>query len=495
MSDTNFSDSEARRPPPPVDWSGVRRVHVMGICGSAMGAFAGMLRASGYEVRGSDRGAYPPMSTTLAAMGVHIYEGYAASNLAWAPDVVVVGNVVRPDFPEAVAVREQKIPYCSLPQALAALYIRGRHSVVVTGTHGKTTTSSMTAWLLHEAGLDPGFMIGGVTANFQSNHRVGGDRVFVVEGDEYDTAYFDKGQKFLHYLPRTASVNNIEMDHADIFADVEAIEAAFTRFVRLLPPDGRLVVPVDDARARRVAESCPAPVWTVGLEAASGADVRAESIRTDGDGVAFSLILPGESARPTRLSLWGDHNLRNALVASALAFTAGAPADAIAAALPGFRLPKKRQELRGVALDVPVIDDFAHHPTAIRETIRSVRMRYPTRRILALFEVESNTSRRRIFQDGFAEALAGADLVWFCRPLDKDDALPLAERLDMDGLVASIRSAGTPTELIADTELLARSVVAAARPGGDVILAMSGRDFHGIHGRLLDLLRERAETE
>ncbi|MEZ4266298.1 MAG: Mur ligase family protein [Myxococcota bacterium] len=485
------NDSDPRRPPPPVDWTGVKRVHVMGICGSAMGAFAGMLRASGYEVRGSDRGAYPPMSTTLAAMNVHIYEGYAASNLDWAPDVVVVGNVVRPDFPEAVALRERGIPHCSLPQALAALYIRGRHSVVVTGTHGKTTTSSMAAWLLHEAGLDPGFMIGGVTANFQSNNRVGGDRVFVVEGDEYDTAYFDKGPKFLHYLPRTASVNNIEMDHADIFADVEAIEAAFTRFVRLLPADGRLVVPVDDPRARRVAESSPAPLWTVGIGAESGADVYATDPQPDAEGVAFALCLPGQPPRPTRLSLWGDHNVRNALVASALAYAAGASAEAIALALPGFKLPKKRQELRGTALDVPVIDDFAHHPTAIRETIRSVRTRYPGRRILALFEVESNTSRRKIFQDGFAEALGRADRVWFCKPLDKDDALPLAERLDMDGLIQSIRDVGTRTELIADTETLAQSVAEAAEPGGDVVLVMSGRDFHGIHARILDRLRAR----
>lgn len=485
------NDSEARRPPPPVDWSAVKRVHVMGICGSAMGAFAGMLRASGYEVRGSDRGAYPPMSTTLAALGVHIYEGYAASNLEWGPDVVVVGNVVRPDFPEAVALRERAIPHCSLPQALAALYIRGRHSVVITGTHGKTTTSSMAAWLLYEAGLDPGFMIGGVTANFQSNNRVGGDRVFVVEGDEYDTAYFDKGPKFLHYLPRTASVNNIEMDHADIFADVEAIEAAFTRFVRLLPADGRLVVPVDDERARRVAEACPAPIWTVGIGADSGADVFAADPQPDAQGVAFSLHLPGQPAHATRLTLWGDHNLRNALVAAAVAFEAGATAGAIARALPSFELPKKRQELRGVAHDVPVIDDFAHHPTAIRETIRSVRTRYPDKRILALFEVESNTSRRRIFQDGFAEALARADRVWFCRPLEKDDSLAPADRLDMDGLIHSIREAGTQTELIADTEALAQSVAAAARPGEDVVLVMSGRDFHGIHTRILEHLRAR----
>ena len=206
----------ARRPPPPVDWTHVRRVHVMGICGSAMGAFAGMLRTRGYEVRGSDKGAYPPMSTRLAEQNIHIYEGYNASNLDWNPDVVIVGNVMRPDYPEAVALRERGLPACSLPQALAALFIAGRHSVVVTGTHGKTTTSSMAAWILHEAGLDPGFMIGGITGGFGTNHRVSDGPVFVAEGDEYDTAYFDKGPKFLHYLPTSAAITNIEFDHADI---------------------------------------------------------------------------------------------------------------------------------------------------------------------------------------------------------------------------------------------------------------------------------------
>ncbi|MDP6945135.1 MAG: Mur ligase domain-containing protein, partial [Myxococcota bacterium] len=204
------TDAEARRPPAPVDWHGVRRVHVMGICGSAMGAFAGMLRRRGYDVRGSDRGAYPPMSTTLRDMGIEIMEGYQASNLDWGPDVVVVGNVIRPGYEEAIALRRSRIPHCSLPQALGALFIDGCHSVVVTGTHGKTTTSAMTAWLLEVAGLEPGFMIGGVTGNFGTNHRVSDGGVFVVEGDEYDTAYFDKGPKFLHYRPQTASVNNIE---------------------------------------------------------------------------------------------------------------------------------------------------------------------------------------------------------------------------------------------------------------------------------------------
>ena len=483
------TDAEARRRPPPVDWSGVRRVHLMGICGSAMGAFAGMLRLRGLEVRGSDRGAYPPMSTHLASVGVEIMEGYRASNLDWGPDVVVVGNVVRPGYDEAVALRRLGLPHCSLPQALAGLFIAGRRSVVVTGTHGKTTTSSMVAWLLHEAGLDPGFMIGGLTGNFGTNHRVSDGDVFVVEGDEYDTAYFDRGPKFLHYRPLLASINNIEFDHADIYADIEAVEASFARFAALMPPDGVLLAPIADARALAVARTASCPVWTFG--AAPEADVRGSAARADAHGTHFELALPDGSAAEVTIPLWGDHNVANALTAAGLAHAAGASLERIVAGLATFALPRKRQELRGVAADVPVVDDFAHHPTAIRETLRAMRMRWPERRLLALFEVESNTSRRRVFQEGFAAALSGADRVWFCRPHDKDDGLPLEARLDMGELIASIQGHGTPASMVPSAEVLAQEVAAAAVPGEDAIIAMSGRDFHGIHARLLELLSAR----
>jgi UDP-N-acetylmuramate: L-alanyl-gamma-D-glutamyl-meso-diaminopimelate ligase len=476
----------ARKPPPVVNWDGVRRVHVMGICGSAMGAFAGMLRARGYEVRGSDKGAYPPMSTRLEEQGIKLYEGYMASNLDWGPDVVVVGNVIRPIYPEAVALRERGLPACSLPQALASLFIAGKHSVVVAGTHGKTTTSSMVAWLLHEGGLDPGFMIGGITGGFGTNHRVSEGPVFVVEGDEYDTAYFDKGPKFLHYMPTSAAITNIEFDHADIFPDIEAIERVFERFVALVPEDGRLLIPQVGERCTRVARDARAPIWTFGLHGA--ADVRASAVRRDDDGTHFTLHIPGEEPLATSLSIWGEHNVLNALTAAGLAYCAGATAEAIARALPTFSLPKKRQELRGIVADVPVVDDFAHHPTAITETVRATRSRYPGRRVLALFEVESNTSRRRVFQTDFGAALGTADRVWFCSPHAKADGLPEAERLDLSELVGELVDGGTPAETIADIDVLADAVARAAEPGRDVILAMSGRDFHGVHTKLLDRL-------
>ncbi|TNF29508.1 MAG: hypothetical protein EP329_15535 [Deltaproteobacteria bacterium] len=488
------TDAEMRRPPAPVDWQGVRRVHVMGICGSAMGAFAGMLRALGLEVRGSDTGAYPPMSTTLAAMGIPIYEGYRAENLDWEPDVVVVGNVIRPSYEEAVALRARQIPHASLPQALAALFLATRTPIVVTGTHGKTTTSSMTAWILERAGLDPSFMIGGVTGNFGVNHRVAAGPVFVVEGDEYDTAYFDKGPKFLHYRPFFASINNIEFDHADIFPDVAAIEAVFTRFAALVPADGRLVVNAADERALRVAATSPAPRWTFGVE--READITATAVRPEPGGTRFILGLPGHAPREVLLPLWGAHNVQNALTAAGLALAAGAAPDAIVDGLGSFRAPKKRQELRGEVADVPVIDDFAHHPTAIRETLRAIRRRYPERRVLALFEVQSNTARRRVFQDGFAAALAEADRVYFGRPLEKkSDALPPDQRLDLAALAETLTRSGTPAVIITDIDALARRVAADARPGHDVVIAMSGRDFDGVHRRVLEHLAALHQDE
>ncbi|MCA9518159.1 MAG: UDP-N-acetylmuramate dehydrogenase, partial [Myxococcales bacterium] len=428
MTAPHRPEDDVRRPPPPVAWERVRKVHLMGVGGSAMGALAGLLRALGYEVRGSDRGVYPPMSTFLAERGIEVMEGYRAENLAWGPDVVVVGNVIRPDYEEAVALRARGIPHCSLPQALAALVIRDRLSVVITGTHGKTTTSSLTAWLLETAGRDPAFLIGGVTGNFDSNFKAGAGDVFVVEGDEYDTAYFDKGPKFLHYRPRVASINNVEFDHADIFPDLDAIVRAFARFAELLPPDGRLVVNGADGRALTAASACDAPIWTFGRDGAY--DVAAIGLAAGADGTRFTLRLPGYEERDAFLPLWGAHNVENALTASGLALAAGAVPDAILAGLATFRPPRKRLEVRGVARDVPVIDDFGHHPTAIRETLRAVRARYPGRRVLALFEVQSNTARRRVFQRDFADAFAGADRVWFGRPLEKaSDSLAPEARL------------------------------------------------------------------
>jgi len=493
---TSETDAEMRRPPRPVDWRGVRRVHLSGICGSAMGGLAQMLASRGFEVRGSDASPYPPMSDMLAARGVGIMIGYEADNLDWGPDVVVVGNVMRPTYPEAVAVRARGVPHCSLPQALAALFLADALPVVVAGTHGKTTTSSWTAWLLEAAGATPSFFIGGVTGNWGSSWHLGaegaarsGPRPFVVEGDEYDTAYFDRSPKLFHYGARIASINNIEFDHADIYRDVEAIEAVFTRFAATLPSDGRLVVPAHDLRARAAASASGAPVWLAGIEAG---DVVARDVRATPEGTRLVLELPGAAPEAVALPVPGVHNVYNALVSAGLAYAAGADAPAIARGLGTVALPRRRLTLIGERLGVPVIDDFAHHPTAIAATLAAVRQRYPERRLVALFEAQSNTARRRVFQDGFEEALATADRVWFCRALEKaSDPLPPEQRLDLAGLAAGLEARGVRAAIEPAIDDLATRVAAETRPGQDVILVMSGRDFGGIHRLILDRLAAR----
>jgi UDP-N-acetylmuramate: L-alanyl-gamma-D-glutamyl-meso-diaminopimelate ligase len=486
MADIPLVEDNPRRRPPPVDWSKVTAVHLMGICGSAMGALAQMLVKAGYQVRGSDTAAYPPMSTTLEALGVVVMEGYRAENLAWAPDAVVVGNVIRPSYEEAVELRRRGIPGCSLPEAIAGLFIQDRQSLVVTGTHGKTTTTSLTAWILEVAGLSPGFMVGGVTGNFGSNHRLPSGRVFVTEGDEYDTAYFDKGPKFLHYRPTIASVNNLELDHVDIYPNLEAIEAAFARFAALVPASGTLVVPESDPRALAAAGASAARIWRFGD--GPSAQIRVTDVRVEPTGTGFVLHLPDAAPVATRLPAFGAHNLANAMTAAGLAYAAGASPTAIAHAMPEFVLPGKRQELKGVVREVPVVDDFAHHPTAIRETLKSLRTRFPGRRLLVLFEIESNTSRRRVFQEAFREALSLADEVLFCRPLEKADSLPPEERLDLPRLIADLTAQGTPAELIPEIDELAETAARRAEPGRTVIVGMSGRHFHGVHAKVLAAL-------
>ena len=463
----------------------------MGICGSAMGALAAMLQARGYEVRGSDSHPYPPMSDALAALGIPIARGYEAANLEWTPDAVVVGNVIRPTYPEAVALRARGIPHASLPQALAALFLADKTRVIVTGTHGKTTTASMTAWLLETAGLAPSFFIGGVTGNWGTNYRLGAGQPFVVEGDEYDTAYFDKGAKFFHYAPQLASINNLEFDHADIFPDVAAIESTFARFAALLPPDGQLFVPAWEPRALAAARATSATFVTTALDAPG--DIRATDLLTAATGSTFTLHLRDAPPVRTTLPHAGRHNVANALMAAGLAHAAGAPPEAIARGLATFQLPFKRLTLRGEALGIPVIDDFAHHPTAIAATLTAIRQQYPGRRLVALFEAQSNTARRRVFQSAFADALAHADRVWFCRVLDKaSDPLPADQRLDLAELCADLTARGTPAAVIPDALALAHEVAADACPHADVVVAMSGRNFEGVHGHLLAALAARA---
>ncbi|MBP7125514.1 hypothetical protein KBD49_04020 [Myxococcota bacterium] len=464
------------------------RVHILGIGGTAMSAVAGLFRQAGWEVRGSDQARpYPPVGDLLDRLGIPVMHPYRPENLLWGPDLVVVGNVIRRTNPEAVALLESGLPYDSFPEALRRHFLEDRMPVVIAGTHGKTTTSSLVAHLLAAQGLDPSFLIGGVPRNFGANHRLGTGRHFVLEGDEYDTAFFDKTPKFLHYAPQAALVNNIEFDHADIFADLEAVIRAFASFVEIVPPGQPLLVPKADDHVREVLRRTGRTGITFGIDEGTW---HCEDLRWDQGHARFRLVRGTAEAGFFELPMIGRQNLHNAVGALALVHEIGAAGPGLGQALSSFLGVRKRQEIRGTAGGVTVIEDFAHHPTAVRETLRAVRGAWPGGRVVALFEVESNTSRRRVFQQDYAAAFREADEVFFCRPFDKPDNLPEDQKIDMDRLCADLAASGVPAHLVPDIEDLAREAVARVGPG-DVLLAMSGRDFHGIHDRLLSLLASR----
>lgn len=468
--------------------SGIRKVHVMGIGGTAMSAIAGMFREAGCEVRGSDSAKpYPPVSLLLQRHGIPVMAPYDPANLAWGPDLVVIGNVIRRTNPESEAVEASGVPFVSLPQALGRYFLAGKMPLVVAGTHGKTTTTSILAHLLHAQGFDPSLMIGGIPLTFGLNYRLGQGPHFVVEGDEYDTAWFDKGPKFLHYAPQAAIINNVEFDHADIFANLDHVVAAFAKFAALVPAGAPLLIPEGDANAARAVAGVAARVVTFGLEVGAW---RAEQVRREPGRFRFLLTKDGFAMGEFATPALGLHNLKNTVAALALLFEIDAITPDLPRALEGFPGVRKRQEIKGVADGVTVIDDFAHHPTAVRETIRAVRTGWPLARVIALFEPESNTSRRAVFQAEYAEAFSAADEVLFYKPLEKADNLKPEERIDMDRLCASIRDRGTPARMIPDIHELAAEAAAHARPG-DVILGMSGRDFLGVHALVLDALRGR----
>ncbi len=465
---------------------GVRKVHVMGVGGTAMSAVAGLFREAGCEVRGSEGAApYPPVSLLLERLGIPVMHPYAPENLAWGPDLVIVGNVIRRVNPEAVAVVESGRAHLSFPQAMNRHFLAGRTSLVVAGTHGKTTTTSLICHLLHAQGFDPSFLVGGVPLDFGVNYRLGAGPHFVIEGDEYDTAFFDKGPKFLHYAPKAAIINNVEFDHADIFKDLDAVIAAFARFAALVPAGAPLLVPDGDPNVPRVLADAGATGIMFGLDRGQwqATDVSRAAGRT-----RFTLRRDGHEAGVFETPLIGDHNLKNTVAALALLHEVGAVTAGLPAALASFQGIKKRQEVKGTVGGVTVIDDFAHHPTAVRETMKAVRQAYPGARLIALFEPESNTSRRRVFQAEYAEAFAEADVMLFYKPFEKPDNLAPEERIDMDRLVADIAARGTPSRMIPDIDALAAEAARLAKPG-DVILGMSGRDFQGVHARVLAALK------
>ena len=454
-------------------------VHILGIGGTFMGGVAAIARAAGWRVTGSDRDMYPPMSTQLEALGIEVTAGFGAEQLALAPDVVVVGNVMTRGMPVVEALLESGRPYVSGPEWLAREVLKDRWVLAVAGTHGKTTTSSLLAWILEHAGLDPGFLIGGVPANFAVSARLGSTPFFVIEADEYDTAFFDKRAKFVHYRPRTVVLNNLEFDHADIYADVGAIQRQFHHLVRIVPGGGRIVWNAADARLR---ETLAMGVWTP-LEgfarAASAAALWSLSVPPGAEDFSrFEVLEAGRVHGTVAWQLIGAHNAENALAAIAAARHAGVPVPRAIEALAQFRGVARRMQLRGEVRGVRVYDDFAHHPTAIATTLDGLRRRVgPAERIVAVLEPRSHTMRMGVHRDTLAPSLARADEVWLYAPAD----------LGWDASVV-LGALGSRARCAGDVDTLARELARAARPG-DHVLIMSNGGFGGLHEKLLKQLR------
>ncbi len=464
----------------------INHIHLMGICGTGVGALAGMLKEAGYKVTGSDQHVYPPMSDFLNDCGIAVHEGYSPANLQPLPDLVIVGNVITRINPEAEALTAAAIPYVSMPQALAHFFIKDSVSLVVTGTHGKTTTSSILASLLDSAGKAPGFMIGGLVKAFGRNFNIGNGDYFVVEGDEYDTAFFDKGPKFLHYLPSTAIITSIEFDHADIYADLEAIKRSFRKLVEIMPEDGCLVAHLDDPVVREVVAGATCRVVGYGQEKDN--DWVLDDVRVGSSGTTFKVIRSGEYYGEFENILPGIHNALNSLAVIAVLDRLGLDSETIAAGFRSFDGVRRRQEVRGIERGVTVIDDFAHHPTAVRETLAALRDAYRGRRLIAVFEPRTNSSRRRVFQDAYVECFDSADLVLVREPQPLAN-VPVEERFSSAELVEELSIKGITAHYFDDTDKIINYLLKNCEQG-DVAAILSNGGFDDIHNRLLAGLRQ-----
>ncbi len=468
-----------------------RHVHFVAICGTGMGSLAGLLHARGLRVTGSDDALYPPMSTALERWGIPVQAGFRAEHvLDDPPDLVVIGNAVRPDNPEARAAIDEGLSYLSFPDALHRLAITGRHSVVVTGTHGKTTTTSLVSWLLQGTGRDPSLLVGGYSFDFDGSFREGNGEHFVVEGDEYDTAFFDKTPKFLHYGARTAILTSVEFDHADIYRDLDHVKESFRKLVRGLPEDGTLVAAVNHAGVRDVLGGARCRLVGYGLLADGEPEWRAEGLEADAEGTAFTVTRLGEEAARARVALHGRCNVENALGALATVVTLGVPLGEAVAALARFRGVKRRQEVRGEAGGVLVVDDFAHHPTAVRGTLEALRARFPERRLVAVFEPRTNTSRRAVFQQAYAEAFGDADRVVVSVPPAGSvysATGEVTEFFSAQQLARELAERGGDAVALDGPDAIVPHLVDTCREG-DVVVVMSNGDFGGIWGRLLEAL-------
>ncbi len=466
-----------------------KHIHLIGICGTAMASLAGMLQERGFRVTGSDAAAYPPMSTFLASLGIPVAQPFAERNLDPRPDLVVVGNVLSRGNVELEHLLDERIPFCSLPQILHDEFLVGKEVLVVAGTHGKTTTTSMLAWIFETAGLQPSFLIGGIAENFGRSFGLGDGKHFVLEGDEYDTAFFDKGPKFLHYFPDSLILTSVEFDHADIYKDLDAVETAFKRLVNLVPRRGRIVA-FDSGNAsseslNRCLQKAFCPVERYG--ASNRASWKIANLKLGEDRTSWSVLRDGKHWADFEFPLGGEYNVWNATAAAALAANYEISKDVIEQALKTFRSVKRRLEVKAQVNGITIIDDFAHHPTAIEQTILALRARHPKSRLWVVLEPRSNTLRRNILQDALSRSLALADQV-IVASIFKSEAIPEAERLDLQRVIDEIQKRGKQARIFADADAIVNAIAPELRER-DVVAILSNGGFGGIYEKLPQRLR------
>jgi UDP-N-acetylmuramate: L-alanyl-gamma-D-glutamyl-meso-diaminopimelate ligase len=466
-----------------------KHIHLIGVCGTAMASLAGMLQERGFRVTGSDAASYPPMSTFLESLGIPVDQPFAESNLNPRPDLVVVGNALSRGNVELEFVLDTRIPFCSLPQILHDEFLIGKDVLLVAGTHGKTTTTSMLAWIFETAGLRPSFLIGGIAENFGRSFGLADGQHFIVEGDEYDTAFFDKGPKFLHYFPDSVILTSVEFDHADIYKDLDAVETAFKRLVNLVPRRGRIVGFDSGESANASIDRCLqkafCPVERYG--ASSRAAWKIANLKLSEEHTSWSVVRDGKVWADFDFPLGGEYNVWNATAAAALAANYEISKDVIAQALQTFRSVKRRLEVKAQVNGITIIDDFAHHPTAIEQTIKALRARYPRSRLWVVLEPRSNTMRRNVLQDALAESLALADQV-VVAAVFKSEAIPEAERLDLNRVITEIQKRGKQARILDDAAAIVDAIAPELREH-DVVAILSNGGFGGIYEKLPQRLR------
>jgi len=462
----------------------IRHIHIMGVCGTGMAALAGMLKNSGYEISGSDKAVYPPMSDFLEKIGITVHDGYGKQNLTPQPDLVIVGNVITRINPEAQALASAKTPYLSFPQALAHFFIQSRTSLVVTGTHGKTTTSSILASCLNRAKLDPTFMIGGIVREFDANFRLGKGEHFISEGDEYDTAFFDKESKFLHYRPDIAIITSVEFDHADIFDDLDAIKRSFKKFVSLLPEDGLIIAHLDDPNVVEVVQDAPCEVQGYGQS--KDLHWSLHNVRAEGGITHFQANLQGDAWADFAVQLPGTHNCLNSLAVAAVLHRIGVKPEIINDGLLQFGGIKRRQEVRGIVNNITVIDDFAHHPTAVKETLKALKAAYAGQRLITVFEPRTNSSRRSIFQQDYISCFDSSDLTFIREPVPLDN-VATDKQFSSSQLADDLKKRGLQAQSCPDTDAILDGLMPILQ-ANDVVAILSNGGFDNIHIRLLEKL-------